>query len=115
MNNRLDVADDVILLSFLVMKRNLERCQMLEHTSYVDLGTASYTPMHIRKFQINESFQQLKDLFARGRCPRDIGTLIESIDNDINLALFWQAQHVLHTLCEGTTGGLSSAAGIVRI
>src|SRR5712672_925276 len=60
-DNRFDVLEYIFLLSLLLMKRNLQR---IEDTSYVNLRTASHAYMYVRKFQFNEFFDELQDLFA---------------------------------------------------
>ena len=69
------------------MKRYFEWLQRLEGVSNVDLGTASNTYTYVRKVQINQFINEVQDLFAGRLYPRDIRTLIESIDDYINCAV----------------------------
>src|SRR6266567_7725618 len=110
MDNRSDILDDVLFLPDLVMKGDLESRQLLEDNSDIHLGAASHTKMYIRKFQVNEFFNQLQDLLAVGRLPRKIWAFIDAVDHDINWVLPRQAQHLRHTFLKRANTGLSSAA-----
>jgi len=69
------------------MERDLEWLQRLKRISNVDLGTAGHAYMYIWKAQINEFINEVQDLFAGRPHPRDIRTLVESVNDDINRAV----------------------------
>src|SRR6266851_1294062 len=51
--------------------------------------------MYILEIQIDKFLNEIQHLFSCRRCPGDIRTLVETVDNDINRALSLQAQHAL--------------------
>src|SRR5712691_3358883 len=112
MDNGLDVIDYVLLLPVLIMKRSLERGQRLEHHSDIHLRPASHTEMYIRKLQMNKFFNQLQDLLAGGWPSRKIGAFVESVDNDINLALFQQTKHIRQTFFQRVDVGFPHTATV---
>src|SRR5882757_6594756 len=113
MNDRFDVRENIILLSLLIVKRNLKRRQGVQDSSDVNFWSTSQAHMDVRKFQIDKFFDEVKDFFAGGRCPRDIRTLVKGIDNDVNVVLSWYAQHIFHTLCKSNASRLSCAASVL--
>src|SRR5580658_4516885 len=113
MNSGLDVIYYVFLLPIFIMKTNLERRQRLEHHSDIHLRPASHTQMQIRKFQINKLLNQLQDLLADGWSSWKIGAFIETVDDDINLALSWQTRHIRQTFFQRVNVGFLHAATVV--
>ena len=82
-----DIFDDVLLLSILVMKGYEERDQRLEDDSDVDLWATCDAQMKIRKPYVGELLYKLEDLFPRRWNAREVGTLVERVDNNIDWAL----------------------------
>jgi hypothetical protein len=87
MNNRTDIIHDILLLSSLVMKRHAKRCQRLENSLYVDLGSTCDTYVQFWKAQADEIVDKIEYLFSCGWKAGIVRTLVESIQNEINGAL----------------------------
>src|SRR6266849_4032674 len=61
-DNRPDVIHDIFLLSAFVMQGHAKRCQRLEGTSYVELGSTRDANVQIWDAQANEIFDEMEDL-----------------------------------------------------
>ncbi|SRR6266851_4260379 len=62
-NDRVDVVDDVFLLSSLVVKRYMEGCQRLKGVLYVDLEAACNTYVQILEVAVDETLDNIEDFF----------------------------------------------------
>ena len=87
MHNRADIIQDIFLLANLVMEGHAKRCQRLESSLYVDLGSTRDTDMQVGDAQANKVLEKFKDLFSCGWHAKTVGTLVESINDEVKGAL----------------------------
>ena len=85
------------------------RCDALEGVPDVDLGTTSNADMESWKPKVDEFLHEFKDLSTKGWYPRSIGTLVERIQDEIDLALIRKCEHVLQATYQGNVTGMTHA------
>ena len=73
LRQRINNQSLILLLPDIVVKRNLEKCQRLEHCSDIHPRAASHTLIDIRKLQINNVFNKLQGFLRGGRPSRELG------------------------------------------
>jgi len=112
MDKRLDVSNYALFLPDLVTKRNLESSMDRGPLGYPSPADWPHTNVHSR-IPNRKVLQSAPNLLASRRRPRQIGTFIQSVNDDIDWALPWQVQHVLHTFFERVNIELSHAVHIV--
>jgi hypothetical protein len=85
-----DIVYDVLGLSTLIVEGDMERCQRLEGSSYINFRATSDTYMYIGKAEVNKILNKIKDLFSWSWHARIVWTLVESINDDVDRALSWE-------------------------
>jgi hypothetical protein len=66
------------------MQAHAERCQGLEGTLYVNLGSTRDANVQIWNVQANKILDKIENIFSCGRHAGIVGTLIESIYYDVD-------------------------------
>ena len=66
-----------------MMEGNLERCQWLENSLYVDFGSTSDTDVQIWEAKAVKILDKIENLFSCRWQARIIGTLIESVYDQV--------------------------------
>ena len=87
MDYGIDKFGDVLLLSGLVVKGDVERRQRSEGVANVDLRPTSYTYVEIREAETNKVFDKAQNLLSRRWHTRGIRTFIDGIQYDVEWVL----------------------------
>ena len=71
--------------------------------------------MQVRNAQFDKVLQKAKKYRSRGRQPRDVGTLVDCVDNDVNWLFCGNKEHLVKTFRQDTDAGLLCALPIFQI
>jgi hypothetical protein len=72
------------------MEGHAERCQRIENSLNVDLGSTRDADMEVWDAQANKILDKIEDLFSWGWHARIVWTFIERINDDVDRALNWK-------------------------
>ena len=109
-----DIVENILALSCLVVKRHVVDCQRLEYNSDVDLGSARDTKMYLWKLQVDKLLHDIEDLFSLRWVPGGIWAFIKGVYDEIELALSWEFEHTLQASQKRILAGLEEATTVVR-
>jgi len=98
LDNRGDIVVNILLLTVFVMKRNDMRCQRVKSIKDIGLRAAGDAETKTSKIKLDKVLDEVEDTFAWRHYSGGIGTLVESIYDEINHRLFWELQHILQAL-----------------
>ena len=90
------------------------KCQWLESSLNVELGTAGDADMKMWEAKVSEVLYKRKDLSTRRRDTRRVWTLVESVQDDVNRVV-GNGEHVFEALCHATNRGLLFAIIVCQI
>jgi hypothetical protein len=114
-HNRIDIVDDVLLLSAFVMQGNAMLSQRRKRSPDIKLRSAGDAYTKVRKVEVNELLDKSKNLFTRRRDPRPVWTLVERVKDDVYGLRMGDREHILETLYHFTIAGLCCTIVMCRI
>ena len=108
-----DIIDDILILSGLLMKRHVVDCQRLEYVSDVNLGSARDTKMYLWKLQVDKLLHDIEDLLSLRRVPGRIWAFIKGVYDEIEWTLPWEFEHTLQAFHKHVLARLAGATIVV--
>ena len=71
--------------------------------------------MQVRNAQFEKPLQKVKEYRSWGRQPRDVRTLVDCVDDDVNRLLCRDKEHLVKTTRQGINAGLLRALSMFPI
>jgi hypothetical protein len=117
MDDRTDVVLNILFLSALFVKRNRDgvRCQRIEGSTDIRLGTTGQANTKIWEAQSDQLLYKLEDSFTGRHYSDGVGTFVQGINDEINSGLLWELEYVLQALYKCIIIRLLAASIILRI
>jgi len=97
------------------VKRDSTIGKWLENNSDVNVGAASNTYMQVWNAQLDKLLQNVKEYRSWGREPRDIGALINCVDDNVNWLFCRDKEHLVKTRRQDVNTGLLRALPVCPI
>src|SRR6266404_220436 len=114
-HHRIDVVDDILPLSALLVKGDTVTCQRCKGSSDIELRTARDAYVKTRQAKVHEQLDKGKELFTRRWDSGPVRTLVERVQDNINGRQIWDCEHVNETLYHCTIAGLLCTIFMNRI
>ena len=97
------------------MKRDGTVGKWLENNFDVNIRAASNTYMQVWNAQLDNLFQKVKEYRSWGRQPREVGTLIDCVDDDVHWLLCGDKEHLTKTILQKVDTWLLRAVPVCPI
>jgi hypothetical protein len=97
------------------MKRDSTIGKWLENNFDVNLRAAGNTYMQVWNAKFDQLLQKVKEYRSWGRKPRDVRTLVECVNDDVNWLMCREKEHFVKTARQELNAGLLGALPVCRI
>jgi hypothetical protein len=108
-NHRLDILDDIFLLTGLVMKGHLERGQRCKYISYIGFWATRDAYMKMWKTKFDKFLDKFQYPLAWRWNSRDVGRFIECVNDQIDRWLIRERKHLFQGFGQNGITGLCLA------
>jgi hypothetical protein len=110
-----DVIKEIPLLSTFLVKGHLHGRKGLENCSDVHYRSTSDADPQVWKSQGSKVRHEFQDFFTGCWYPREIGTFVERVHEDVGCWLSWEIEHIFKTLCKSCVSCFPRASSVCRV
>ena len=97
------------------MKRDSTISKWLENSFDVNFLAASDADMQVWNMPLHKILQKAKEYRSWGWKPRDVGTLVDSVDDDVNWLFCGDKEHLVKTLRQDGNAGLLGSLLVFQV